>query len=394
MPVPSFTKKVIGTVVNPTGPGAMNTFATAGDMNSDGWMDVVVCGRNGKMVWLENRGPGRPWVEHWIDEVSKMECGGSLIDLTGNGYLDIINGSEAGHDEIYWWENPGPGKTGRWTRHLIAKTGLRQFHDTLVADVTNDGGLSLVFTNQIGGTNIYCVPIPSDPYLSPWPGLELIAEKMFEPNPDQRWNPEKIQPEEGLAVGDIDGDGKVELVCGTHWYKYTGDPCQAWAKHRFTSGYLTTKVAIADVDGDGRQEILLSEGDPVIYGRKAGGRLAWFKPGAEITALWREHVIEDGLLDAHTLQAADLCGNGRMDLLVGEIGEAGEDDRYITHPPRLMIYENLGRGEFKRHILDEGTGIHDGLLADFDNRGVLDIFGKPLHGPEKWNIHIYFRQVS
>lgn len=385
---PVYQKLVVAKVVNDVPPGAMNTFHTVGDVNGDGRPDIVVSGRNGHMVWLENRGEATPWPVHLIDEVDGMECGGSLYDLTGNGYLDVINGGDWRSDEITWWENPGPAG-GRWTRRPIAKTGNGQFHDTIIGDVTGDGGMSLVFDNQHGGTTVYRVPLPEDPRVSPWPGLEVVAAGKTEPNP---YRPEGRQPEEGLALGDLDGDGRNEIVCGTHWYRYRGAG-RGWEGTKFAGGYITTKVAIGDLDGDGRNEIVLSEGDPCVYGKIQGGRLGWFKPGADLSALWEEHVLEDGLLDAHTLQLADLCGHGRLDILAGEVGLADrETDAYAVRPPRLLLFENLGEGRFQRHVLDEGTGIHDGVLADMLGRGVLDVVGKPLHGAEKWHVHVYCRR--
>jgi hypothetical protein len=383
MPIPKFRKHIVATFDNSLFGGDINTLSTVGDINGDGRPDLVVSGRSGQMAWFENPGQLGAWKMHLVDHVKHQECGGSLATLTGSRKLDIINGSDwQGHD-ISWWQNPGG--SGLWQRRVIYHTGKGQFHDTIIGDV-GDGRLSLVFDNQEGGTAIYKVPIPADPTVSPWPNVEVIASGMKEDNPTSSWNPEKWQPEEGLAIGDVDNDGINEVVAGTHWFKLTPS---GWVGHKFASGYITNKIAIGDVDGDGKNEIVLSEGDPVIYGKKQGGKLGWFKPGEDILSLWIEHVVDDGLLEAHSLVLADLCGIGRLDIFCAEIGAVGADDLYILRPPFLAIYENLGNGKFQRHVIDEGTGTHEAVLVDAFNTGRLDIIGKPLHGPEKWDLHVW-----
>jgi hypothetical protein len=409
---PRLVKSVVGRVVNDVPPAAMNLLLAAGDISGNGLPDLVLAGRNGRMVWLENAGRSAPWVEHVIDPaVDRLERGGVLHDLTGDGRLDIVNGGDWRSDAIHWWANPGTADSP-WTRRLIASTGRRQIHDIAIGKATEDGRTSLFFTNQLGGTDIYRVPLPADPTVSPWPGLEVIATGKTEANPYAKSG---RQPEEGLAIGDVDGDGRGELVCGTHWYKHGAG---GWRAHRFAAGYITTKIAIGDLDGDGRSEIVLAEGDPCVYGKMDGGRMAWFKAGADPTGPWEEHVLADGLLDAHSLELGDVLGSGRLDILVGEVGvaasapggrlarlrdlalgafrrgrrngAAGSEDGFSIRAPSILIYENEGAGRFTRHEIDQGTGIHDGLLVDVLNRGVLDIVGKPLHGPEKWNVHVWF----
>jgi hypothetical protein len=148
---------------------------------------------------------------------------------------------------------------------------------------------------------------------------------------------------------------------------------------------VTTVIELADVDGDGKLEIVLSEGDPVIYGQ-GRGKLAWFKPGTDIHQLWMEHRIVDDLNDGHSLQIADLCGNGFKDLIVGEIGNKATLE---TEPPRLMLFENDGHGNFTRHLIDEGHGTHHARLADLYGTGRLDIVSRALHGPQKWKVFIW-----
>lgn len=379
---PQYKKEIIGELLNPDGPSPMNLFSDVGDFNGDGLPDVAVCGRDGEMAWLENKGDGNPWVKHFIDKVEAMECGGIAYDLTGNGFTDVIVGGDWRSDEICWWQNPGP-EGSQWVKRLVFKAPVWKFHDITIGDITGDGSLALVFTNQIEheGSTIRCIPLPADPTVSPWPDVSTIATGKSEGG----W------PEEGLSIGDIDGDGKNELVCGTWWYKYCNGN---WVGHKYAQGYITTKVAIGDVDGDGMNEIILSEGDPCIFGKTQGGKLSWFKAGEDITVLWTEHVIEDFLFDPHSLQAGDLCGQGRCDIFIGEVGVSDGKGSFARRLPVLAVYENDGLGNFKKHVIDEGTGTHNALLADMRHTGGLDIVGKPLHGPEKWNVHIWFDQSS
>ncbi len=373
---PGFTRKVIGELENEA--GGMNTLFNIADLNGDDRMDVFTSGRSGQMAWFENRSDGT-WERHIVDNVANQECGGLAYDLDGDGRLDIINGGDWRSDELAWWRNPGSAG-GLWQRHLIVKTGAGQFHDEAIGDVTGDGRISLVFSNQLaeGGAQLGVVPLPQDPFVSPWPEITFIT----------RGRKIKNQPEEGIAIADIDQDGQNEILFGTSWYKYVGGQ---WERHPYADDYITTLIAVGDIDGDGSPEVVLSEGDACIYGYPQGGKLGWFKPGADIRAFWAEHRIDKNLLDPHSLQLADLCGNGHLDILVGEIGKR---ETLEVEPPCLMIYENDGTGRFTRHSVDQGIGTHHARLADFQGKGVLDIVSRPLHGPDKWKIFVWYNNAG
>ena len=151
MSVPKYKRTIIGENDNSAFTN-MNTFITLGDLNQNGRLDVIISGRDGNMIWLEN--PGNPitsWEQHMIDCIEKLECGGTTIDLTRNGYADIICGGDWRSDNVYWWENPGKENTP-WRRHIITQTGFTQFHDEIIGDITNDGRISLLFNNQGNGS--------------------------------------------------------------------------------------------------------------------------------------------------------------------------------------------------------------------------------------------------
>lgn len=384
MAKPSFTRCVIGELDNSAYGCDMNTFLTVGDLNRNGRPDVVLSGRDGQMAWFENTGEPRTWKRHLIGMTSHQECGGVIHDLTGDGWPDIIIGGDWRSDEVAWWENPGAAASApnppAWTRRVVARTSKNQFHDELIGDITGDGRISLVFWNQKAGS-LNWVPLPADPRQSPWPEIQTIAANMKE----------KGQPEEGLAIADIDGDGKPELIAGTHWYKYTGRAGQQWEQYKYAKDYITTVIAVGDIDGDGKPEIVISEGDACIYGYPQGGKLGWFKPGANVHDLWVEHRLEEHLLDPHSLQLGSLCDTGHLDILVGEIGKR---ETLLQQKPRLMIYENDGKANFTQHVIDEGTGTHHARLADLRKKGVLDIVSRPLHGPEKWKLFAWYNNAG
>lgn len=169
--ISTYTKRIIAEVNN--APAKFNTLLTTGDVNGDGLLEIVVSGRNGRMVWLEHAGDDNAaWACHVIDDnVAAQECGGITYDFSGNGYASVINGNNPG-DSVFWWENPGPS-SGKWTRRLIIRTGYNQIHNIAAGVVTRDGAPSLLLVNQ-GGNNVLRLPIPADPHVSPWPGGEII----------------------------------------------------------------------------------------------------------------------------------------------------------------------------------------------------------------------------
>jgi hypothetical protein len=224
-----------------------------------------------------------------------------------------------------------------------------QCHDQFVADLDGDGRQEVYFWNQRSETLFYA-PIPNDPYQSPWPTVRPIASGMRE---------------EGLAVADVDGDGKLELIAGQSWYRPPSTPGGDWERHPYIEGYVSTRILAADF-GTGQVEIIVAEGDATIYKPPLGlgkyARVARCKPGQDVTALWNVEVMHDALLDPHSLVAADFNGNGSLDLFVGELGDPnGKDD----HPPAQRVYLNKG-GQFEEIIIDQGLGTHESKAITLD----------------------------
>lgn len=327
----------------------------AGDLDQDGEPELVVGARRptAELYWLDRSSDGT-WRRHDLDQgFDTIEAGGVLLDLDGDGDLDLVGGQDSRGDRLFWWECPDD-PTQRWTRREICRMAGKKSHDQLAADLDGDGRTELYFWNQ--GAGLLCaVAIPDDPRASPWPGVRTIATDVRE---------------EGLAVADVDGDGRPELLAGFSWYRPPRAPGGAWERHRFADpalGLVTPRVVAADFDGDGRVAIAIAEGDASLSKRARGelyGQLVLFRRRGDPEAFWEPEVLHERLLDPHTLVVADFDSDGRPDLLCGEMGLPRGDH---PHPPALRLYLSRG-GRLEEHVLDRGIGVHDARVIELDGR--------------------------
>jgi hypothetical protein len=325
----------------------------AGDVDRDSNDEIIVAGR--LPAWglhLVRRCADGSWRRHLIDDTySQLEAGGALVDITGDGRLDFVAGGDWKCDLLHWWQCPSD-PTQRWVCRTILRMPGMQSHDQLAADIDGDGRPELYFWNQ-GSRTLFTIPIPSDPFPSPWPGACAIATDVAE---------------EGLLAADIDGDGRPELLAGQSWYRRTANG--AWERHVFAEGFVSPRLAAADFDADGKLEIILSEGDASWNGRPFARLARFFRPD-DPTARWPFEILHDRLLDPHSLGVADFDGDGTPDLFVGELGDPRGNH---PHPPAQRIFHNRG-GRLVESIFDTGVGTHEAKVITLDHRPA--IVGKP-----------------
>ncbi len=332
------------TIIDTQTPGSENDVCLIADVDGDGHNDVIIGGKvgEGNLVWYEYPN----WTRHTIG-TANLEAGGATMDITGSGLPDLIVGRphwkpEDPGRELYWFENPGDSGTP-WQKHVIYDR-FHKYHDQLVGDIDADGRDEIIFASQTFGVLGY-FDLPEDPRGEPWDPscLHIIAEDIGV---------------EGLALGDVDGDGEVELIAGPNWFKRLG---ARWVRHPIGLDYELTRVQVGDLSGDGRLDVVLAEGESEC------ARLAVVSGFPD----WRVQVLSDDLFNPHSLELADFTGDGRLDIMVAEMGLGRHPD------PRVLIYRNLGDGRFDPFVVASGRPTHEAKVGVFGDDSLPSIVGKP-----------------
>lgn len=316
-----------------------------GDIDLDGQLDLVLGGypRDSLSWWrwpdLHRTVVAVPGTEFTTD--------GALVDLDGDGDLDIVTADGPSGANLVWFENPMPARPPTdgtsWKRRDIAAVG-DWVKDTHAADFDGDGRIDIAVRSHNRLLIVFQIEANG------WRQTALPAADLGE---------------EGMAASDIDADGDVDLVlCGV-WLSNPGgaaarDPAR-WRTHRVGAFSPAFKALVVDINRDGRADILTSSSEHTAD-------VAWFQATTAPDGRWERHVIQPAVSGAHTLQAADMDGDGTVDVVVGQM--------HTTASRELAIHFNTdGRGKSWRRVVIDNTGLHNGVVADIDRDGDYDIYG-------------------
>ncbi len=310
-------------------------------------------------------------------------------DFNGDGWPDIL----VSPSRAVLYLNPGTASR-RWEEHVVIQNVQTEITD--FKDIDGDGIPELIY--GANGSLRYAKPNGDDPTL-PWTEYRISEDGYVLAH--------------GIGTGDINGDGKLDVVNPYGWWEQpaTLDSGKRWTYHPIAFGRYGHRgsnvggaiMAVYDVNGDGLNDVVTSL-------NVHGFGFAWFeqKRDDQGSISFVRHMISDDysreatgdvtFSQAHGATFADVDGDGVPDFIAGK--------RYFTHldnyydpdpygPPVLYWYRTVrnpdapGGAEFVPELIHNRSGAGSEVTAvDLNQDGQVDIISATNRGTFIfWNQH-------
>lgn len=246
-----------------------NESPTLADLTGDDRPEII-CVSQGRFGYAEADwdAPQKPWTFHPISEdrgIGKFTHGLGVGDIDGDGWPDLF-------DQRGWAKNPGPPKSGAlWHDHpapFAPQRGGAQMHAT---DLNGDGRADVITSKNAHGYGLSWFEQSGKNVA--WTEHVILHELPAE-------NDTEIQFSQlhTIEIGDMDGDGLVDIVTGKRWWAHGPDKdpepnapavVYVFRQIRDASGETRfdpvlvdddsgagTQLSLVDLNGDGRLDIL------------------------------------------------------------------------------------------------------------------------------------------
>jgi hypothetical protein len=338
-----FTKVVLDTTFRSEG-------VTVADVNRDGKVDVLAGN-----FWYQ----APNWTPHEIAPPMSFDAAkgysNSFVNFTADvnrdGWPDQILIDTPGTVPVLWRENPRSMK-GPWPTHTIARNACNE---------------SPTFSRLSGAGNqpvlIFALDDEQMVWLEPSsdPTGEFTIHAISERIPKDAANRHRgaYRYSHGLGVGDLNGDGRDDVVIRSGYWEAPKDPRSGlWRFVAANLGDECAQMQVYDVNGDGLNDVITSSAH--------GIGVWWFEQSRDSRGAqqFSKHLIDDSFSQTHSLELADINGDGLKDIVTGKRfwahGPTGDVD---PSGPAIVCWYELKRDRgskmaaWTKHVIDADSGV-------------------------------------
>jgi hypothetical protein len=341
---------------------------TAGDIDRDGKVDIIAGPFWYKGPDFRNKHKFYPAVEFPKPPSPTDSMFSYTHDFNQDGWLDILVLGRVHLHSAFWYENPKGSSSSYWKKHYVFERVKGESPPFL--DVDGDGRPELVthWENRWG--------LLQPDWTAPekeWSFTPITARGQWE------------QFYHGTGIGDVNGDGRLDLLLNEGWYEQPPGSSTEWIRHEFKFGMKGGAQMFAyDVNGDSRNDVITA-----LDGH--GWGLAWFEQVLENGKItFKKHLLMGdrseesrygvAFSQPHALAVTDLDGNGVADIIVGKRlwahgpkGDIEPDGAPVLYWFQQQI-DATEAATFVPHRIDSESGVGVQITAvDLNGDGRKDI---------------------
>jgi len=332
------------------------------DVNKDGKMDILVGD-----FWYE----APDWKRHEIrpsaakDGFDPKAYSTSFCcwaeDLNGDGWVDLIVVPFPGK-KMFWYENP-KGKDELWKEHELWHSACNETPQYV--DLFKNGKRVLIMGFQPKGKGEDANE-GQMAYFTPGKDPTALWEMhpISEPSKEGKVIPGTNRFSHGLGVGDVNGDGRLDVICTGGWWEQPEKlDDKPWTFHPADLGPDCADMFAFDMDGDGKADILSSSA------HKFGIWWHQQKPGKEHPTFVRQDLFKDLLSETHAMHFVDINGDGLKDIVTGKRWWSHGTSEPGSDKPAMIYWfeakkDKDGITTFTPHEIDNDSGIGTQFVVD------------------------------